>query len=47
LKVNYTEEGVADVVEAITYLKERNPTAAANLRRRERAVHRAPGRQGI
>src|SRR5207249_2864938 len=31
LKVTYTEEAVADIVEAITYLTERNPTAAANL----------------
>jgi plasmid stabilization system protein ParE len=31
LKVTYTEEAVADIVEAITYLKERNPTAAASL----------------
>jgi plasmid stabilization system protein ParE len=31
LKVTYTEEGIADIVDAITYLNERNPTAAANL----------------
>jgi plasmid stabilization system protein ParE len=31
LKVNYTEEAVADIVQAITYLNERNPTAAAKL----------------
>jgi len=31
LKITYTEEAVADVVDAITYLNERNPTAAANL----------------
>jgi plasmid stabilization system protein ParE len=31
LKVTYTEEAVADLVEAITYLNERSPTAAANL----------------
>jgi plasmid stabilization system protein ParE len=31
LKVTYTEEAVADIVQAITYLNERNPTAAANL----------------
>jgi plasmid stabilization system protein ParE len=30
-KVTYTEEAVADIVEAITYLNERNPTAAAKL----------------
>jgi plasmid stabilization system protein ParE len=31
LKVDYTEEALADIVEAITYLNERNPTAAAEL----------------
>ena len=31
MKVTYTEEAVADIVEAITYLDERNPTAAAKL----------------
>jgi plasmid stabilization system protein ParE len=31
LKTTYTEEAIADIVEAITYLNERNPTAAANL----------------
>jgi plasmid stabilization system protein ParE len=31
LKVTYTEEAVADIVEALTYLNERNPTAAAKL----------------
>ena len=31
MKVTYTEEAVADIVEAITYLNERSPTAAANL----------------
>lgn len=31
MKVTYAEEAVADIVEAITYLNERNPTAAANL----------------
>ena len=31
MKVTYTEEAVADVVAAITYLHERNPTAAATL----------------
>jgi plasmid stabilization system protein ParE len=31
LKVTYTEEAVADIVEAITYLNERNPTAATKL----------------
>ena len=28
MKVTYTEEAVADLVEAITYLNERSPTAA-------------------
>ena len=31
MKVNYTEEAIADIVEAISYLNQRNPTAAANL----------------
>ena len=31
MKVNYTEEAVVDIVEAIAYLNERNPTAASNL----------------
>jgi plasmid stabilization system protein ParE len=31
LKVTYTEEAVVDIVEAITYLNERNPTVAAKL----------------
>jgi hypothetical protein len=31
LKVTHTEEAIADLVEAITDLTERNPTAAANL----------------
>jgi len=31
LKVTYTEEAVADIVDAITYLNERSPTAAAKL----------------
>jgi plasmid stabilization system protein ParE len=31
LKITYTEEVVADIVEAISYLKDRNPTAAARL----------------
>jgi plasmid stabilization system protein ParE len=31
LTVTYTKEAVADIVEAITYLNERNPTAAAKL----------------
>ena len=31
MKTTYTEEAIADIVEAIIYLNERNPTAAANL----------------
>jgi hypothetical protein len=31
LKVTYTEEAIADIVEAISYLNEPNPTAAGNL----------------
>jgi len=31
LKVTYTGEAVADILEAITYLNERNPTATAKL----------------
>ena len=31
MKVTYTEEAVADIVQAITYLNERNPTAASKL----------------
>jgi len=30
LKTIYTEEAVADIVEAITYLNERNPTATSS-----------------
>lgn len=31
MKPTYSEEAIADIVEAINYLNERNPTAAANL----------------
>ena len=31
MKVTYTAEAVADIVQALTYLNERNPTAAAKL----------------
>ncbi len=31
MKVTYTEEAVADLVEAIAYLNEHSPTAAAKL----------------
>lgn len=31
MKATYTDEAIADVLDAIAYLYERNPTAAANL----------------
>jgi plasmid stabilization system protein ParE len=31
LKITYTEEAIVDIVEAISYLNQRNPAAAANL----------------
>lgn len=31
MKTTYSEEAITDIVEAISYLNERNPTAAANL----------------
>ncbi len=31
MKITYTEEAVADLVDALSYLNERNPTAAAKL----------------
>jgi plasmid stabilization system protein ParE len=31
LKITYTEEALADIVSALTYLAERSPAAAANL----------------
>ncbi len=31
MKVTYTAEAIADMLDAIAYLKEHNPTAAANL----------------
>mgnify|MGYP002684279674 CR=1 FL=1 len=31
MKVTNTEEAVADIVEAVSYRNQRNPTAAANL----------------
>ena len=31
MKTTYAEEAIADIVEAMTYLNERNPTAATNL----------------
>jgi plasmid stabilization system protein ParE len=37
LKVTYTEEAIADIVGAIAYLTERNPTAASKL---DRAITR-------
>ena len=38
MKVTYTEEAVADIVDAITDLNERNPTAAP----RTKHLHGAP-----
>jgi plasmid stabilization system protein ParE len=43
LKVTYTEEAVADIVEAISYLNERNPTAAEKL---DEAITRCVERLG-
>jgi hypothetical protein len=40
LKVAYTEEAVADIVEAISSLNERNPIAAANLDAEIRCIER-------
>ena len=40
MKVSYTEVAVADIVEAISYLNERNPTAASNLDAEIAALHR-------
>jgi plasmid stabilization system protein ParE len=31
LKISYTEEAVADIVSALTYLAERSPASAAHL----------------
>ena len=31
MKVTYTQEALADIVDAVTYLNERSPTAAASL----------------
>jgi hypothetical protein len=41
LKVTYTEEALADIVEAITYLNERNSTAAATLTLTSRSASNA------
>ena len=46
MKVTYTGEAVADIVEAITYLNERSPTAAANLDAEiARCIERLAGRE--
>ena len=46
MNVTYTEEAVADIVEAISYLNERNPTAAANLDTEiARCIDRLAGRE--
>ena len=31
MNIAYTDEAIADILDAITYLNERNPTAAVNL----------------
>lgn len=31
MKVTYTDEAIADILDALAYLNERSPTAAANL----------------
>jgi len=46
LKVTYTEEAVADIIEAITYLNERSSHGSREARCRDRAVHRTFGRSG-
>lgn len=38
VKVTYTEEAIADIVDAISYLNERNPTAAAISTSRSRSA---------
>lgn len=46
MKVTYTEEAIADLVEAIAYLNERNPTAAAKLDEDiERCIERLADRE--
>ena len=41
MKIIYAEEAVVDIVEAITYLNERNPAAAAKLNAEiERCIER-------
>jgi plasmid stabilization system protein ParE len=47
LKITYTEEAIADIVEAISYLNERNSAAAAKLDTEIRALHRTPGKSRI
>ena len=42
MKVTYTEEAVADIVQAVTYLDERSPTAAAKLDRTRAQRAQAP-----
>jgi plasmid stabilization system protein ParE len=46
LRIIYTEEAVADIIEAITYLNERNPTAGAKLNAEiERCIERLADRE--
>ena len=46
MKVTYTEEAIADIVEAISYLNQHNATAAANLDGEiQRCIDRLAGRE--
>ncbi len=46
MKVTSTEEAIADIVEAINYLNDRNPTAAAKLDREiAHCLERLAGRE--
>jgi plasmid stabilization system protein ParE len=46
LKVTYTEEAIADIVDAITYLRERSPTAAQKVDAEiERCIRRLADRE--
>lgn len=46
MKVTYTDEAIADIVDAIAYLKERNVTAAENLDTEiARCIDRLAGRE--
>ena len=47
MKVTYTEEAIADIVEAITFINERNPTTAAKLDGGSRAASNAWQRESL